>query len=124
MEVREQLSLQKYLEQLDQPQVAFAVKQRMPKSLDKAVTATLGMESYALPEKMAKLGFASVNEPTEPEMSVAAVSHQNVSTAEVLERLLKHNYGKTRCECREAIRARMKKVERTSKSVDRWRGRK
>ena len=39
-EAKEQLSLQKYLEQLDQPQVAFAVKQRVPKSLDEAVTAT------------------------------------------------------------------------------------
>ena len=54
-EVREQLSLQKYLEQLDQPQVAFAVKQWGPKSPDEAVTATLEMESYALPERMAKL---------------------------------------------------------------------
>ena len=88
-EAREQLSLQKYLEQLDQPQVSFTVNQRVPKSLDEAVTATLEMESYALPEKMAKLGIASMDEPVEPVRSVAAVSHRNATTAEVLERLLK-----------------------------------
>ena len=86
---REQLSLQKYLEQIDHPQVAFAVKQRVPKSLDEAVMATLEMESYALPEKMAKLGIASVDELVAPETSVAVVGHQNATTAEVLERLLK-----------------------------------
>ena len=53
------------------------------------MTATLEMESYALPEKMAKLGIASMDEPAEPETSVAVVSHWNPTTDEVLERLLK-----------------------------------
>ena len=75
-EAREQLSLQMNLEQLDQPQVAFAVKQCVHKSLDEAVTATLEMESYELPEKLAKVGIASVDEPVEPETSVSAVSHR------------------------------------------------
>ena len=48
-EARELLSLQTYLAQLDQPQVAFSVKQRRPKSLDEAVASTLEMESYAPP---------------------------------------------------------------------------
>ena len=47
-EARECLALQKYLQQLDQPQVAFSVKQTRPKTLDDAVTATLEMESYAV----------------------------------------------------------------------------
>ena len=45
---RECLALQSYLRQLDQPQVAFSVKQRQPKTLDEAVAATLEMESYAV----------------------------------------------------------------------------
>lgn len=113
-EAREQLSLQKYLEQLDQPQVAFAVKQRVPKSLDEAVTATLEMESYALPERMAKLGIAPVDEPVEPETSVAAVGHRNVTTAEVLERLFK------RMEKLEADAAKRSELEQRQRR--RWRG--
>ena len=46
---REHLALTRYLEQLDNPQVAFSVKQKRPKSVDEAVTATLEMESYLLP---------------------------------------------------------------------------
>ena len=45
---REHLALTHYLEQLDNPQVAFSVKQKRPKSVDEAVTATLEMESYML----------------------------------------------------------------------------
>ena len=54
------------------------------------MTATLEMKSYRLPEKMAKLRIASVEEPVKPETSVAAVSHRNATTVEVLEKLLKH----------------------------------
>ncbi len=43
---REQIGLTKYLEQLENPQVAFGVKQRQPKTLDDAVSATLELESY------------------------------------------------------------------------------
>ena len=45
-EAKEQLALQTYLQQLKQPQIAFAVKQRQPKTLDEAVTATNEMETY------------------------------------------------------------------------------
>ena len=65
------------------------MKQRVPKSLDEGVMAKLELESYALPEKMAKLRIAFVDKLAEPETSVSVVSHQNATTAEVLERLLK-----------------------------------
>ena len=65
-----------------------------------------------MPEKMAKLGIASVDEPTEPETSVAAVSHRNVLTAELLERLLKH------MEKLDANAAKLSEEERRP-----WRGR-
>ena len=38
----------RYLEQLDNQQVVFSVKQKRPKSVDEAVTATLEMESYLI----------------------------------------------------------------------------
>lgn len=44
-EVRERLALNAYLEQIDDPQVAFSVKQQQPKTLDEAVSSTLEMES-------------------------------------------------------------------------------
>ena len=49
-EGREHLALNHYLAQLDEPQVAFSVKQKRPKSVDDAVSATLEMESYLQPK--------------------------------------------------------------------------
>ena len=44
---REQLTINAFLQQLTQPQIAFSVKQKCPKTLDDAVAATtLKMESY------------------------------------------------------------------------------
>ena len=45
---REHLVLTHYLEQIDNPQVAFSVRQKRPKSVDEAVTTTLEMESYLI----------------------------------------------------------------------------
>ena len=44
---KEQLALNVFLSRIDNPQVAFSVKQKCPASLDKAVSATLEMECYA-----------------------------------------------------------------------------
>ena len=43
---KEQMALVQYLAQLQNPQVAFSVKQKRPKTVDEAVAATLEMESY------------------------------------------------------------------------------
>ena len=43
---REQLSLDRYLTLLDKPEVALAVRQRRPRSVDEAVSCTLEVESY------------------------------------------------------------------------------
>ena len=56
-EVREQLLLQKYIEQLDQPQAVFGVKQLVPRSLEEVLMALLEMECYTLPKGMAKMGI-------------------------------------------------------------------
>ena len=48
-EARERLSINAYLAQLPQPQIAFSVRQKQPDTLDEAVAATLEMESYLQP---------------------------------------------------------------------------
>ena len=47
---RERLALNQYLNQLDNPQVAFNVRQKRPSKLVDAVSTTLEMESYLLPQ--------------------------------------------------------------------------
>ena len=59
---REHLALTHYLGQLDNPQVAFSVKQKRPKTVDEAVAATLEMESYLLP-RMGRVGQVGLTEP-------------------------------------------------------------
>ena len=44
----EQLALQTYFHQLDQPQVAFSVKQERPTMLNEAVAAAIEIQSYLL----------------------------------------------------------------------------
>ena len=54
-EARERLSLNAYLDQLPQPQLSFAVRQKQPATLDEAVAATLEMESYLSPRGVASV---------------------------------------------------------------------
>ena len=70
--MRETLALNAYLAQLDNPYVAFAVRQRNPETLDDAVTATLELELYLTP----KLTVASVGEQQSGEelATIGAVS--------------------------------------------------
>jgi hypothetical protein len=42
---REQLALNKFIDIIDNPQVVFGVKQKRPKTMDEALSATLEMES-------------------------------------------------------------------------------
>ena len=51
-DARERLSINAYLTQLPQPQIAFSVRQKQPSTLDDAVTATLEMESYLPPHSL------------------------------------------------------------------------
>ena len=45
-EARDQLAINAFLQQITQPQLAFSVKQKRPKTLDDAVSSILEMESY------------------------------------------------------------------------------
>ena len=89
-EARERLALNQFLSQLDDQQVAFAVKQRAPSNLDAAVSATLEMESYMTP----KVTVSSVEvPPSEQEPpSVGAVSNtthvSNDKLVSMLEKLV------------------------------------
>ena len=58
-EAKELLAVNAYLQQLNQPQVAFSVRQRRPRTLDEAVSATLEMESY-ISTRAVGLSVASV----------------------------------------------------------------
>ena len=49
-DARDLLAMNHFLNQLDNPQVAFSVKQSRPRKLDEAVAATLEMESFARPK--------------------------------------------------------------------------
>ena len=49
-DAKDLLAMNHFLNQLDNPQVAFSVKQSRPWKLDEAVAATLEMESFARPK--------------------------------------------------------------------------
>ena len=50
-EAQEALALNRFLTQLANPQISFAVRQRQPASVDQAVQYTLECESYLIPHK-------------------------------------------------------------------------
>ena len=71
-EARERLSLNRYLDQLTDPQIAFAVRQTLPKSVDGAVTATLRLESYQIrPAK--PVGLVQETRELSPQLLVETV---------------------------------------------------
>ena len=85
---REQLALNHFLGQLENPQVAFSVKQKRPKTLEEAVTATLEMESYLGPKAVGTAGIAGViTEDSGEDMPVAAVAGTE-SITEMMKQLL------------------------------------
>ena len=61
-DARQLLALQQYLTQLANPQVAFAVKQQHPTTVEAAVSITLELESYLLPkQRVARVKEAPVD---------------------------------------------------------------
>ena len=69
-EARERLAINAYLDQLPQPQLSFAVRQKQPDTLDDAVATTLEMESY-LPAQGASAVDLSLTD--DPRVTVQAV---------------------------------------------------
>lgn len=72
-EAQQRLALNQYLTQLDNPQVAFGVKQNGPETVDKAVQLTLELESY-LPVRGSspKQPIAQIDAQNEEQQDVAA----------------------------------------------------
>lgn len=92
-EAREQMALTHYLAQIDNPQLAFSVRQQKPTNLDTAVSATLEMESY-LPQKGYSLGVACADvdkQTVQQEVPVAAIGNDTAvgMMKELLDRMKK-----------------------------------
>ena len=86
---RQQLALHQYLANLVNPQVSFGVKQRWPKMIDEAVTATLEMESYLVPAVgLGKVAQVSQVDPDPRESVVAAVKTQQEAMMEMMSQLV------------------------------------
>ncbi|KAL5516969.1 hypothetical protein EMCRGX_G002428 [Ephydatia muelleri] len=73
---RECLALNQFLSQLDNPQVAFGVKQKQPQTVDEAALAAMELESYLHPCKPMTVGFLPMSQNTAP-----ATTDEDDSTA-------------------------------------------
>ena len=71
---KELLALERYLGELDNPQVAFAVRQRELKTVDEAVTATLEIQSYLRPGVRQEVNAATVAEEVGAQSIAATLS--------------------------------------------------
>lgn len=85
-EARERLSINAYLAQLPQPQIAFSVRQKQPATLDDAVAATLEMESYMPPHMSSGINSTLPAEDRSASVDVDSVDKVD-QLARVVERL-------------------------------------
>ena len=81
---RETLALQAYLSRLADPQIAFGVKQRTPRDLNEAITATIELESY-LPTSAA--GVSTVEEQDAGPRRETTINDGAVAVVSATERL-------------------------------------
>ena len=88
---KELLSLERYLGELDNPQIAFTVRQKQPKTLDEAVMCTLETEIYLRDSRGAKSTVSAVDVPVAATRTIPAEQESLVkimqSLVERLERL-------------------------------------
>ena len=83
---KELLALERYLGELDNPKVAFAVRQREPKTVDEAVTAMLEIQSYLHPGVRQEVNATTVAEEVGAQ-SIAATLSTSSGQDTVLEML-------------------------------------
>ena len=115
---RERLSLNRYLEQLGDPQVAFGVKQSRPKSLDEAVTATLELESYKVSAPTATVSqvapghgdVEAISEPTASATVVGSIGGRENPTDRLLQTILRKV---------ERLESRVSELEQTCRTTGR-----
>ena len=83
---RKYMSLTQFMGQLENPQVAFSVRQKRPATLIEAVSATIEMESYLKP----KASHVAQVEPKQahPDAVIAAVQHKQDAIMGMLENIM------------------------------------
>ena len=76
VEAQQHLALNQYLAQLENPQVAFGIKQKAPEMVDKGVQLTMELKSY-LPARVHSPGHrtAQIDDGEEDVTVMAAVSY-------------------------------------------------
>ena len=84
-EAREQLALNRYMDQLKDPQISFAVKQRRPQNIQEAVSATIELQSYLVKPHMQG---AVQQVQKEEEGAVAAIKLTQASMLEAMQKLV------------------------------------
>ena len=89
IEAQQRLALNQYLAQLENPQVAFSVKQKTPETVDQAVQLTLQLESY-LPAKVHSPGhgMAQIEEGEEDLMAAVSCAHGHLKQRGPLQQIL------------------------------------
>ena len=85
-EAHECITLNHFLEHLDNPQVAFNVKQRSPKNLADAASATIELESYLSP-KASHVSIAEEGQKGVAEV-VAAFQSQQETMMDMIQKLV------------------------------------
>lgn len=86
-EARERFALNQYLTQLDNPQVAFSVKQTKPSTVDDAVQSTLEMESFLKPSGSAGVSQVCMESGNAEVVVVANTRAQDDTMKLILERM-------------------------------------
>lgn len=86
-EARERFALNQYLTQLDNPQVAFSVKQTKPTTVDDAVRSTLEMESFLRPSGPAGVSHVSVEGSNTEMVAAMGIRTQDNTMKLILERM-------------------------------------
>jgi hypothetical protein len=89
---KECLALNHYLDQIENPQVAFSVRQRQSKTLMEAVSGTIEMESYLQPKPSR---IAQVEPEPAAESVIAAIQHQQTALLDALDKVMELLEAKT-----------------------------
>lgn len=91
-EAQELLALNRFLDAIKDPQLAFGVRQRTPANLDQAVAATLELDMYLLKSLMTVSGVTPIHNDritAAYDDSIAATSAKPSSVESALQTLIK-----------------------------------
>ena len=84
-DAKEQLALTQYLGQLDNIQISFGVKQKCPKTLHEAVSATLEFESYLIKPRPSS---SSINNNSSSTEVIAGVQKSQETMMQMLSKMM------------------------------------